>query len=118
MIKQVKEEERNFSYNPEKTAYYLKDISNYQDILENKIRTYKDLINDLFVKEVGYDIEYSITNWINEWKKVVSHGVLKREVDDFIEELTDMLLQCKDNLISDLFRQLECKNKALPSGEE
>lgn len=54
------------SYAPEKTSYYLKHMIYYQDVLENKARTYKDLVNDLLVKEVGYDVEYSIINWINE----------------------------------------------------
>lgn len=106
------------SYNPEKTAYYLKDIDTDIDLLKNRIRTYKDIINDLFVKEVGYDIEYTIVNWINEWKKIVASPFFNDKVNYFIEELNEMLLQCKDNLISDLYRQLECKHKTLPGGEE
>lgn len=35
-------------HDPKKTTYYLRPIRNYQDLLKNIIKTYKDIIYDLF----------------------------------------------------------------------
>lgn len=107
--------ETNFPiYRREKMTYALESISDTTVLLANKVTTLSDIINDMFVRKVGYDIEFTLTGWINEWKKIDCIGALENQRCQFIEELTDLLFQIKDNLIENLKEKLESKAKALP----
>lgn len=44
--------------------------------------------------------------------------MFEKEKIIFLDELNDMLLQCKDNLINDLLGQVGNKVPELPGGEE
>lgn len=104
-------------YNREKMAYVLKDMHELLDVLSNKVTTLTDIINDMFIKKAGYDIEYTLLGWINEWKKIHCQPNLEAKRYEFIEELNDLLLRVKDNLIENLKEQLDSRIKALPGGE-
>lgn len=84
-------------------VHSLEPITNRASLLDNKVRTLIDLIDDTYVSQVGYAIDSSLICWIHEWKKIsIEDPELDAERYEFIDELNDLLIRVKDNLIQSL----------------